>query len=73
MESVTQSGEVNMKKFWLVYAIKNIGVFKHYDTKEEAITQAKRMQAVDSNNQFVVMEAVSITVSPVPAIEIQEL
>lgn len=62
-----------MKKFWQVYAIKNSGNFKHFDDKEEAIGEAKRMQAADLNNQFVVVEAILITVSPVPEIEMKEL
>lgn len=62
-----------MKKFWLVYAIKNSGALPQFKTKEEAVNEAKRMQAADINNQFTVLEAILTTVKPVPSIEVEEL
>ncbi len=66
-------GNIKMKKFWIVYATKNSGTFLHFYTKNEAVDEAKRRQALEHNNQFIVLESVLITVQPVPQIEMREL
>lgn len=62
-----------MEKFWIVYAVKNSGTFVQYKTLAEATNEAKRRQANDRDNQFVIMQAVAVTEQPVPDIAIKQL
>lgn len=61
-----------MKKFWMVYSVKNTGTLTQFNTKAEAVNEAKCRQAIEHNSQFFVLEAVSVTVQHAPQIEMQE-
>jgi len=62
-----------MKKFWLVYCIKNSGTFPVFETFEAAEIAAKRLAFDNRNNDYVIMEAVATTQQPVPAIDVVKL
>lgn len=62
-----------LKKFWMVYCIKNTGIFLKFDTYEAAEEQAKRSAFDDRSNEYVIMEAVASTKQPIPAIDVIKL
>lgn len=62
-----------MKKFWVVYGVKNAGTFKEHNAYEEAAKEAKRLQADNRGNVYFILEAVGVTEDPVPDIKIVEL
>lgn len=62
-----------MKKFWMIYTIKNPGTLPRFDSLEDAVSEAKRLQSLNSNDQYVILESVQCTVRPIPNIEMQEL
>lgn len=61
-----------MKKFWIVYGMKNEGRFEQFDTYQDAEDEAKRMTARDGNDRTI-LEAVGVSRQPVPAIDIVKL
>jgi hypothetical protein len=58
-----------VKKFWIIYAEKNSGQFKRYETLEAASDDARRIAAI-GDSEYVILEAISVTKKPVPPIEI---
>ena len=62
-----------MKKFWIVWCIKNSGVFPQYESYELAEEAAKRSAFENRSNEFVIMEAIASTKQPVPAIDVVKL
>jgi len=62
-----------VKKFWIIYAEKNSGQFKRYDSYEEAADDAKRLAANSIDSEYMILEAVASTKKPVPPIEIIKL
>lgn len=61
-----------MKKFWIVYGMKNEGRFEQFDNYQAAEDEAKRMTARDGNDRMI-LEAVGVSRQPVPAIDIVKL
>lgn len=62
-----------MNKFWIVYCVKNNGIFPMHETYELAEVSAKRLAFENRNSEYVIMEAVATTQQPVPAIDILKL
>ena len=74
-ESTTQpKEEPKMKKFWTIYLSKT-SEYCTFNSKEEAITNARIIQAEDKDNTPIyIMEAVAVAVRPiVPKVEITDL
>jgi hypothetical protein len=63
-----------MKKFWIVYGHKNYeGRFTQFDSYDEAEIHAKRQAHANRENDFIIMEAVAITMEPIPDINVVKL
>lgn len=62
-----------MEKFWVVYGLKNSGVFTQYKSYAEASNEAKRQQAANRGNVYFILEAIAATEDPVPDIKINKL
>ena len=62
-----------MRKFWIVYANKNSGVFQHHTTYDDAMDDAKRKQEQDRGNVYYVLEAMTATKLPVPDVQMVSL
>lgn len=61
-----------MKKFWMVVSCGN-RKRETLERKEDALELAQQRQAKYPGKQFVVMESMSVTVSPVAEVRIEEL
>ncbi len=62
-----------MKKFWMVFGIKNEGVLSRFDTYDEAELEAKRRAHNAGQGDFFILEAVAVAKQPVPPIEVTKL
>jgi len=62
-----------MKKFWVVYGIKNDGKLEQYETYEAAELAAKHKAHNNRDSDYWIMEAVAIAKQPVPPIEVTRL
>lgn len=62
-----------MKKFWLVFGVKNDGRFNRFESYEEAEIDAKRKAHNNRDSDYFILETVAVAKQPVPTIEITKL
>ncbi len=62
-----------MKKFWIVYGIKNDGKFDRFESYEAAEVDAKRKAHNNRDCDYWILEAVAVAQQPIPPIEIKKL
>lgn len=62
-----------MRAFFTVQIVRKTAQGEVFESLEEAAADARRRQAADKENRYAVMRAVSVTVPPVPAIEIEDI
>lgn len=62
-----------MKKFWIVYGVKNSGVFERFESYQDAEDDAKRKAANNRDSDYFILESVAVARQPVPAIDVTKL
>ena len=62
-----------MKKFWMVYGVKNDGQFQKFDSYEEAEVAAKHKAHNGRDCDYFILETIAVARQPIPAIEVTKM
>lgn len=69
---VLKSERSHMKKFWMVYCLKNEGKLTRFDDYAEVLEEAKRRTSATGDDHFI-LESVSVCRRPLPPIDVMKL
>ena len=61
-----------MKKFWIVFGMKNDGRIERFDSYQEAEDDAKRKVINFPGCDYYILETVAVAKQPVPPVEISK-
>lgn len=72
-EAATNKEDGKMKKFWIVYGVKNDGRFERFDTYDEAEADARRKVNGVPGCDYFISESIAVVKQPIPAVEVVKL